>query len=423
MNQDSSTLATLFDWIQQETGLYITQVNKHPVQLALKVLSSESRISESSYIEKLILRRINPQPFIDEITTHESFFLRHQKGMKAAIQHIITPLLNKGIRPRILSAPCAQGEEPYSLAMLLQDQGINPSEVEITGIDIAARSIQQARNGAFRKYALRQVPNHFIRQHFIQHKETYNIYPQIRNSVKFTRLNLLTQAASQLVSGYHLIFSHNMLIYFDQQTCQQMIRIFQRLLHEDGHLMVDSVETSLLNSVMHPVTIGNARSFQKMSKKRTEIAAASSHQPTPRKRSTTKHSNKTEKPPTATPSQISDKRHSATQAYEEKNFDEARKLFDQLIENHPLWESWARVGKARILMDSGEEMEALEEAEKALNGKQSSNSIHLDKTDMADAHAIIAMVLNHRGFETAKLDHLQQVRKLNPNHAILKLTR
>jgi chemotaxis protein methyltransferase WspC len=424
------TLQPLIEWIQQQTGLHITEVNQQPVELALKVLSSESRVDEKEYVSRLICGEINPQPFIDTITTHESFFLRHQKTMRAAIRQIIMPLLERGIRPRILSAPCAQGEEPYSFAMLLQEYGIDPGRVEITAVDIASSSIQQAKQGRFRKYALRKVPDHFIRHHFHEEGGLYTVAnPKIRQSIRFLRANLLTQAHTHLSPGYHLIFSHNMMIYFDHSTNQKMVRIFRQLLDQEGYLFVDAVETNILNDLMERDMVEGVRAFRKPAPG-NKVATTQPQPPTPTVAPARSVPHKRQ-PAAAPPPKrgvnhsdtLSSKRRSAEQAYKNKQFDEAIKLYDQLIENHPTWASWARVGKARVLIDSGAEMEALEEAEAALSGRQMAAGIYLTNDDMADAHAIIALVLNNKGIHAGKIDHLQQVAKFNPRHPVLQLIR
>jgi len=412
------TYETLFSWIQQQTGIHITPVNQPPVELALKVQASGSRLSEAEYIVRLIRGNINSQPFIDAITTHESFFLRHKKNMTAAIEHVIQPLLKKGVRPRVLSAPCAQGEEPYSFAMLLQEHGISPAQVEITGVDIAESSIQQAKQGRYRKYALRQAPNHFIQTHFSQQSNSYSIYPKIRNSVMFIQMNLLSQADSLLTPGYHLIFSHNMLIYFDQPTCNKMIRIFSRLLDNNGLLFVDAVETSEVSTLMKKAQVRDACAFQK---------GIASHSQQPQNQSTKTPSLRNNpasvSTTTVTHSSPEVKRDSAEQAYQGKRFDEAIRLYDQLVDQHPAWACWAHAGKARVLVDSGDDLEALEEAERALSGCQNTNSLYLPNKDRADAHAIIALVLNKKGIKAGQKEHLDQVQQLNPKHPTLQLIR
>lgn len=412
--EPTPSLPQLLEWIQHNTGLHITQVNQPPILLALKVLSTESRMSKERYIQKLLQRQIPQQPFIDAITTHESFFLRHQRNMKAAIQHQIIPLLKRGIRPRVLSAPCAQGEEPYSFLMLLQEAGIQPQQVEVTAVDIAASSIQQAQSGIYRQYALRQAPEHFIRSHFSQQNNHYIVPQRLRKQVTFKKLNLLTQAVSELTPGYHLIFSHNMMIYFDQETNHKMAQIFQRLLHDEGILLVDSVEISTVGNMMHPVDLHGVRAFQK-----GKPTASSPAQARPASAAT--HSKADPTPATPKEQGAAWKKRNAEDAYHNKEFERALHLYEQLIEHHPLWECWARVGKARVLVDSGEEMEALEEAEKALSGKQMSAGIYLTNSDLADAHAIIALVLKKRGMIVGMQEHLEQTRRLNPAHSILKI--
>jgi chemotaxis protein methyltransferase WspC len=443
LNQSLSFKSALFDWLQLQTGLHITSVNEGPVLLALKVFSAESGESQDQYAASLIGGVCNPQPFFDAVTTHESFFLRHRRHMEVAIEQLIRPLLKKGIRPRVLSAPCAQGEEPYSFAMLLQEHGINPELVEICAVDIARSSIEQAKRGRYRKYALRQVPQPFVDHHFHRQGEVYQIFPPIQRAVQFQRMNLLTEAYLKLVPGFHLIFCHNMLIYFDHNTRLQMLGVFEQLLAPQGHLLVDTTEVPHVSEVFDGRSLNGVRLFHKSAATHaatlSEPGSASHESPatTPKpplqrrepvaNRPPPAASKRSERAPAAVPAAkakrvtVDEKRRSAEAAYQNKQFDEAIRLYDQLIDNHPLWGSWARLGKAKVLIDSGAEMEALEEAEAALSNKKMVAGVYLTRENEADAHAVIALVLMNKGMSAQMSDHLRQVRRLNPEHEVLRL--
>lgn len=444
MNGALSIREPLLRWVKQQTGLHITSVNQGPLLLALKVLATESGDSQDGYAASLIDGRIDPQPFFDAVTTHESFFLRHRRHMEVAIERVIQPLLQKGVRPRILSAPCAQGEEPYSFAMLLQDYGINPDRVEIVGVDIAASSIEQAKRGTYRRYSLRQVPESFIVQHFQPRSgDLFQVHPVPMRAVQFHRMNLLTESLARLVPGFHLIFSHNMLIYFDRATTSRMLELFGQLLDSDGRLFVDTTEVPHVAGDFEGLTLNGVRAFRKhgggvkkaspytspvpMARFSTDVAPQ--FPPVPQHKTIAPHVDRNSQRESATTGRkratvdVSSKRRSAEQAYQNKQFEEAILLYDQLIEQHPLWASWARLGKARVLMDSGEEMEALEVAEAAISAKKMVVGIYLTQKDEADAHAIIALIMHNKGLSGKVEEHLKQVRILNSKHEILKLLR
>lgn len=422
--------SALFVWLQQQTGLYITVANKDPVLLALKVLANESKESEANYASLLISGQINPQPFFDATTTHESFFLRHKEHMQTAINEVIRPLIKKGIRPRVLSAPCAQGEEPYSFAMLLQDSGINPSKVEIVATDIAHSSIIAAKNAEYRPYSLRQAPKNFISLHFQHQNGVYRPFPTIKNAVKFIQLNLLTESLARLAPGFHVIFSHNMLIYFNRSTVVQMVGIFDKLLDKQGMLFVDNTEVPHVSEVLpSKIFQGHIRGFCKRDNSATPkpiipqpYVANHSNQ--------TNQKNKINSPPVDNSKKIIEKEHNeaeskryaAEDAYNKKRFGEAIYIYEQLIDKHPSWACWAKVGKAQVLLDSGEELEALEVAESALASKIGAKH-NLTKKDEATAHAIIALVLHNKGMHNKIKQHTDAIKRLEPNHEVLRLFR
>ena len=95
--------------------------------------------------------------------------------------HTIPSLLKKNIKPRILSAPCARGEEPYSFAMLLLDSGFDLKNFSIFGIDISNTCVSKAYQGVYNKYSLRRVPNDFLNRHFTKAaNDKYQINPLIK---------------------------------------------------------------------------------------------------------------------------------------------------------------------------------------------------------------------------------------------------
>lgn len=432
IDQNLSMKQALFLWIQQQTGLHVTAANEDQALHTLKILASNSGEDQINYAASLIDGNRNPQPFIDAVTTHESYFLRHRKQMELAIEHQIKPLLNKGIRPRVLSAPCAQGEEPYSFAMLLQDHGILPREVQITAVDIAASSIQQAKQGRYQPFSLRKAPESFIQNHFTEQNQEYAIPLPIQQSVQFQRMNLLTDALGRLPSGFHIIFCNNLLIYFDTTTRNQLLKIFQQLLDPNGMLFFDPTEvphviTTLESRIFNNITVFGAQS-RRNPVAFTAVESQTSHhlqptkspRPTPNRRGEAHASASTAAKDPSPLSSDSEKRRAAEAAHRRGAHREAARLYAQLIADYPLLSSWARIGSAKLLFESGKEMEALEEVELALSSDEKAVRSQLTFPDKADAHALIAQILKSKGMDDQIEKHLKLIRLYQPQHPLLK---
>jgi chemotaxis protein methyltransferase CheR len=407
----------LFQWIEAQTGLQTNPQNEDQVLLALKLQAKQHNLPHDLFVAALLQEKVARQPFIDAVTTHESYFMRHRRQMELAIEQLIRPLLLKGQRPRILSAPCAQGEEPYSLAMLLLESNINPSQVEIIGVDIAACSIADARAGLYGDYPLHKLPGQWRQQYFVTNNRGHQLIPLIRQSVRLHRLNLLDNALQPLGPGFDLIFSNNLLIYLSSNASERLIRVFSSLLREGGVLMVDPVESTRPAQLMQPLQLNEIRCFQNRADGGTGGTPppnnmAISHRQLPEANAATAETVDRERNATTLYGE-------AISAYHSRRLDLSIKLFEQLAA-YPAWVCYAALGRARVLLQMGDTLKALHEAERAIAEKERNTLLYLLPEDEADAHAIAAEVLQQLQRHDDEARHLEQLRRLNPLHPLLR---
>ena len=128
------------------------------------MISREAKCEAHVYVEKILSGAMDPQPLIDKVTVHESCFLRNRENLDFVCEELM-PKLRTECAPnpvRILSAGCAQGEEAYSMAILLREAGFSSSQFEMVGIDVARSSITKAQNGIYSDYAFRFTTNEFL---------------------------------------------------------------------------------------------------------------------------------------------------------------------------------------------------------------------------------------------------------------------
>src|SRR5262249_26839242 len=96
------------------------------------------------------------------LTVGETYFFRHDEQVRALLGHALPELARRG-RPdaplRILSAGCATGEEPYTLAIALREQPVTLRPVEITGTDLNRESLATAQAALFSRWSLRSTPD------------------------------------------------------------------------------------------------------------------------------------------------------------------------------------------------------------------------------------------------------------------------
>ncbi|MBR8198617.1 CheR family methyltransferase, partial [Burkholderia cenocepacia] len=145
---------------------------------------------------------------------------------------------------RVLSAPCSTGEEPYSAAMALLDAGLEPASFTIDAIDLSARAIEQARLGCYGRNAFRGTATEFRTRYFTPTRDGWLLDERVRACVQFSHANLVEPVTDTGIR-YDFVFCRNVLIYFDRDAQDRVIRSLDARLADDGMLFVGPAETGV----------------------------------------------------------------------------------------------------------------------------------------------------------------------------------
>jgi len=165
------------------------------------------------------------QELIDTFAVNETYFFREIKQIKEVIQKA------KSIHSKIeiLCAPSSSGEEPYSIAILLLEEGFRPDQFHIVGIDISDKVITKAHEAVYNKRSLHRVEPNLIYKYFTQSGDDYILKDFVKQQVSFRRVNIFDSGFNNL-RKFDYIFSRNMMIYFDDETKQKAKKILKNLL-------------------------------------------------------------------------------------------------------------------------------------------------------------------------------------------------
>jgi chemotaxis protein methyltransferase CheR len=155
-------------------------------------------------------------------------------------------LVARGARPRIWSAACATGEEPLTLAMLLDQRGLL-DDVELVGSDISARALERARRGRYGPRSLRDVGPPALVARYLQREAggTVRVAPRLVDAVRWRRINLQAPAEVEAAGRFDFILCRNVLIYFQDETAVRVVARLSDTLSPGGVLLV-GVSESLL---------------------------------------------------------------------------------------------------------------------------------------------------------------------------------
>lgn len=199
---------------------------------------------------------------LNAVTIGETFFFRHREHFDFLVDEI-GALLNGASfpTPRILSAGCASGEEPFSMAIAIHSKlGAEAlSRVEILASDISPDAIRKARAGVYGAWAFRDAPS-WLRHEYFQHtaRAGLQIADVIRKAVTFEVANVLHHVAALPRSYFDVVFFRNVSIYLRPSTIADIYCEFQRVLKPRGVLVVASGDprpsTSLFVDIEHSST-------------------------------------------------------------------------------------------------------------------------------------------------------------------------
>ena len=241
----------LRDTIYRRTGLWFADSSKYLLQKRLSPRARE--LNFESFQKYYYFLQYDPRAdaefdeIYDLVTTKETYFFREPAQLTAFVEEIIPDILShKTVRKiRVWSAGCATGEEPYSIAMLLQEAGVfERSAIEIFASDISNDVLVRARRGQYRETAFRMTDPAIRDKYFTREPDScWRIHDDIRNRVSFGRLNLYDQARVSLLGNVDVIFCRNVIIYFDDASKRTVISNFYNRLVEGGYLLLGHAES------------------------------------------------------------------------------------------------------------------------------------------------------------------------------------
>ncbi len=252
---DDEDYRLLRDLIRDYSGLYFDDSSKYLLErrLSRRVLNLHLDSFRDYYRYLLYDKRREEElaAIMDVLTVNETYFFREQSQLEAFTEELLPELkARKGSsrRLRIWSAGCSSGEEPYTIAMLILEQGLPMQgwEVEVLGSDINQRVLQAARRGLYRQNSFRSTNEYYIKKYFVQEGDAFRIKDVVRRLVSFSHLNLLDALKARFIGTVDVVFCRNVLIYFDQEARKKVADVFYQRLAEGGYLLLGHAE-SLMN--------------------------------------------------------------------------------------------------------------------------------------------------------------------------------
>lgn len=254
--EDTEHLAAL---LKQRSGLILGSDKTYLIESRLApVARREGYANVAALLTALRTKRDEKLIYTvtDAMTTNETFFFRDKTPFDQFKSDVL-PALAKARSGdiKIWCAACSTGQEPYSLAMMMEESRAQFPRVnlDILATDISERCLEKAQAGLYTQFEVqRGLPIQMMVKHFEKIDEMWRISPKIRQAVRYKKLNLLDDLRS--VGRQDVIYCRNVLIYFDIETKKRVLEQMATLLADDGYLFLGAAETVLgITDVFKPM--------------------------------------------------------------------------------------------------------------------------------------------------------------------------
>jgi chemotaxis protein methyltransferase WspC len=249
--------------LRSTIGLDSSTVGSSLVLRAVERRLSECGIASiASYAERLASDAQELQELVELVVVPETYFFRESAAISDVVRRAMalrpTPTADSPLR--LLSVPCSNGEEPYSVVMALLMAGFPLAAIAIDAIDISHAAIARAKRGEFRGGSFRGEVGEWMK-YFSETKQGWELDRTVRAAVRVSHGNIADPGFKAPREQYDIIFCRNLLIYFDADSQSRALATLTRFLTPDGVLVVGSADSFAARRAGFEPIPGSERSF------------------------------------------------------------------------------------------------------------------------------------------------------------------
>jgi chemotaxis protein methyltransferase CheR len=238
--------------LKQRSGLIITQDKLYLLESRLSPIARREGYGSVDELLQVARGRRDERlvgDIVDAMTTNETFFFRDTTPFQHLKEYTLPALATArqgraGSRIRIWCAACSTGQEPYSIAMMLEENpGLTAGiPVQILATDISDRVLEKGRSGLYTQFEVqRGLPIQMLIKHFNQQGEHWKINDKLKANITWRNANLLGDLKG--LGQFDVVFCRNVLIYFDPPTKRTVLGQISNQMASDGYLMLGAAET------------------------------------------------------------------------------------------------------------------------------------------------------------------------------------
>jgi len=247
----------LSDFIFKQSGIKMPEAKKIMLQSRLQKRLRELKMTSfKEYVEYVFSDEGQKNEIIhmlDVVSTNKTDFFREPVHFDFLNETILPEYMQSNrlnYNFKVWSAGCSSGEEPYTIAITLQEfkNKYSKFEYSITGTDISSQILQNAALAVYKEERIANIPLELKRKYFLRSKDrekrTVRVVKELRNKVSYFRLNFMNDVYN-LPDVFDVIFCRNVLIYFNRETQEEVINKLCLKLKSGGYLFIGHSESIL----------------------------------------------------------------------------------------------------------------------------------------------------------------------------------
>lgn len=241
----------LSEFIRTNFGINLTEQKKTLVEGRLtNFLEERGFESFLSYFQMVVADKSEKELtlLMDKLTTNHTYFMRESSHFEY-FRDTVLPWAAETAKDRdlrIWCAGCSTGEEPYTLAMILADafgKDKIPWDARVLATDICSSALNTAKEGIYSAEAVKSLPRAWQLAYFKPHgPDEFQVCDSIRERVIFRSFNLMEQVLP-FRKSFHVVFCRNVMIYFNQETKEQLVKRFYDKTERGGYLFIGHSES------------------------------------------------------------------------------------------------------------------------------------------------------------------------------------
>ncbi len=264
VNLTTDQLRRLANFLQKSCGIFLDDKKLTRFQRKIETIVHEYESGDfNRFYHRLRFAGDKElvQALINAVTINETYFWREHEQFRILVEEILPSMVdqNRLRHIRILVLPCASGEEVYSIMLAILDKKglLERLNIELIGVDIDTDMIKMAKRACYSQRSVSKLPKHLVDSYFTKDKGSYCFDKELVSLVQFFQVNIFEENLKSRLGEFDIIFSRNMLIYFNKEDKRRSLERFHSLLKSGGYLFLGHADAGMLDrSMFEPYVSG-----------------------------------------------------------------------------------------------------------------------------------------------------------------------